>query len=184
MIGKHVGYYFGSKLIAAVLNLLSMALFVRFAGIEIYGGYVVAMAWAAIVYSVTLQWLRFAFFASFREETSGPQITTYLRVLAAGMIAFACLTALAVAIDLVATETAISVFVIVTGLAAYDALHEAARTRGHGPSQLALSPGRCSFLFSGLPPLSSMHRHCHYPSLSVPHIGAVRWRCSTAYQGS
>ena len=66
MIGKHVGYYFGSKLVAAVLNLLSMALFVRIAGQEVYGGYIVAMAWAAIAYSVTLQWLRFAFFASFR----------------------------------------------------------------------------------------------------------------------
>jgi O-antigen/teichoic acid export membrane protein len=129
MIGQHVGYYFGSKLIAAILNLLSMALFVRLAGQEIYGGYIVAMAWAAIAYSVTLQWLRFAFFASFREETSAEQIASYLRVLAVGMIAFAVLCVLAVSLGLVAADKAISVFVIVTGLAAYDALHEAARTR-------------------------------------------------------
>lgn len=129
MIGRHVSYYFGSKLVAAVLNLLSMALFVRLAGQEIYGGYIVAMAWAAIAYSVTLQWLRFAFFASFREDTGAQQIATYLRVLAAGMIAFAVVCSLAVALGLVAAETAFAVFVIVTGLAAYDALHEAARTR-------------------------------------------------------
>ena len=73
MIGKHVGYYFGSKLVAAILNLASMALFVRLAGHEVYGGYIVAMAWAAIVYSVTLQWLRFAFFASYSEEIGGLQ---------------------------------------------------------------------------------------------------------------
>ncbi|MEQ1652380.1 MAG: hypothetical protein ABL897_07825 [Hyphomicrobium sp.] len=129
MIGKHVGYYFGSKLFAAILNLLSMALFVRLAGHEIYGGYIVAMAWAAIAYSLTLQWLRFAFFASFREETSSAQIATYLRVLAGGMIAFGVLTAICVALNLVTSQTAIAVYVIVTGLAAYDALHETARTR-------------------------------------------------------
>jgi O-antigen/teichoic acid export membrane protein len=129
MIGKHVGYYFGSKLIAAVLNLLSMALFVRLAGQEIYGGYIVAMAWAAIAYSVTLQWLRFAFFASYREEIGPQQIASFLRVLVAGMMAFAVLCCLAVALGFAAKNTALGVFVIVTGLAAYDGLHEAARTR-------------------------------------------------------
>lgn len=129
MIGKHVGYYFGSKLFAAILNLLSMALFVRLAGHEIYGGYIVAMAWAAIVYSLTLQWMRFAFFASYREETSDIQIANYLRVLAIGMVAFAVLTVAAVGLGIVAKDTAIAIYVIVTGLAAYDALHETARTR-------------------------------------------------------
>ena len=129
MIGKHVGYYFGSKLIAAILNLLSMAMFVRLAGHEVYGGYIVAMAWAAITYSLTLQWMRFAFFATYREETSDIQIANYLRVLALGMIVFGILTALAVWLQLVTQNTAIAVYVIVTGLAAYDALHEAARTR-------------------------------------------------------
>lgn len=129
MIGKHVGYYFASKLFAAILNLVSMALFVRLAGHEIYGGYIVAMAWAAIAYSLSLQWLRFAFFASYRDETSGAQIATYLRVLAAGMIAFAILTGAGVALKLVSANTAVAVYVIVSGLAAYDAMHETARTR-------------------------------------------------------
>jgi O-antigen/teichoic acid export membrane protein len=129
MIGKHVGYYVGSKIFAAILNLASMALFVRLAGHEIYGGYIVAMAWAAIAYSVTLQWMRFAFFASYREDTGGAQIATYLRLLAAGMLALAALTTLAAAFELIDWATAGSVFVIVTGLAAYDAVHEAARTR-------------------------------------------------------
>ena len=131
MIGKHVGYYFASKLFAAILNLVSMALFVRLAGHEVYGGYIVAMAWAAITYSITLQWLRFAFFASYREETSGPQIASYLRILAGGIAAFSVLTCLAVAAGFASIETAISVYVIVTGLAVYDALHESARIRLH-----------------------------------------------------
>jgi O-antigen/teichoic acid export membrane protein len=129
MIGKHVGYYFGSKIFAAILNLASMALFVRLAGHEIYGGYIVAMAWAAIAYSVTLQWMRFAFFASYREETGGAQIATYLRILAAGMLVLAALITLAAITGFIDWATAGSVFVIVTGLAAYDAVHEAARTR-------------------------------------------------------
>ena len=131
MIGKHVGYYFASKLFAAILNLVSMALFVRLAGHEVYGGYIVAMAWAAITYSITLQWLRFAFFASYREETSGPQIASYLRILAGGIAAFSVLTCLTVAAGFASIETAISVYVIVTGLAVYDALHESARIRLH-----------------------------------------------------
>jgi O-antigen/teichoic acid export membrane protein len=129
MIGKHVGYYFGSKLFAAILNLISMALFVRLAGHEVYGGYIVAMAWAAISYSLSLQWLRFAFFASFHEDTGGEQIATYLRVLALGMIALGIVTLTGVALNLVTSHTAVAVYVIVTGLAAYDALHETARTR-------------------------------------------------------
>jgi O-antigen/teichoic acid export membrane protein len=129
MIGKHVGYYVGSKIFAAILNLAAMALFVRLAGHEIYGGYIVAMAWAAIAYSVTLQWMRFAFFASYREDTGGAQIATYLRLLAAGMLGIAALAVLAVTTGLTDLATAGSVLVIVTGLAAYDAVHEAARTR-------------------------------------------------------
>ncbi len=129
MIGKHVGYYFSSKLFAAILNLVSMALFVRLAGQEVYGGYIVAMAWAAIAYSVTLQWMRFAFFASYREETGGEQISNYLSVLAAGMIGLGLLTIAVVKFGFVATDTATSIYVIVTGLAAYDAFHEVARTR-------------------------------------------------------
>jgi O-antigen/teichoic acid export membrane protein len=129
MIGKHVSYYFGSKLIAAVLNLLSMALFVRMAGHEVYGGYIVAMAWAAIAYSVSLQWLRFAFFATYREETSDIQIANYLRVLAIGIVAFGVICILSVAVGWVTLQTAVAVYVIVSGLGIYDAFHEAARTR-------------------------------------------------------
>jgi O-antigen/teichoic acid export membrane protein len=129
MIGKHVGYYFSSKLLAAILNLVSMALFVRMAGHEVYGGYIVAMAYAAIAYSVSLQWLRFAFFASFRESTGAAQISTYFRILAAGMLVLAVVAATAVTLKLASAKSALVIYVIVTGLAAYDALHESARIR-------------------------------------------------------
>ncbi len=129
MIGRHVGYYFASKLFAAVLNLLSMAMFVRIAGSEIYGGYIVAMAWAAIVYSVSLQWLRFAFFASYREDVGPEQIATYLRILLIGLSAFAVAMVFAVWFGVVSVATALAVYVIVSGLAVYDTMHETARIR-------------------------------------------------------
>lgn len=129
MISKHVGYYFGSKLFAAILNLVSMALFVRFGGHIVYGGYVVKMAWAAIIYSLTLQWMRFAFFSSYREADSEKQIANYLRTLALGMLLFGIATICARYYGLIAPEPAIAVYVIVTGLAAYDAMHEIARIR-------------------------------------------------------
>ena len=129
MIGKHVGYYFGSKLFAAVLNLLSMALFVRLAGQDVYGGYIVAMAWAAIAYSMSLQWMRFAFFASYRENMSAAQISTYLRILAAGIALVAVICATVAYAGWSSPDMALAVFVVVAGLAAYDAFHEIARTR-------------------------------------------------------
>jgi hypothetical protein len=64
MINHHVVYYMGSKLIAALLNLGTMVVSVRLGGAETYGAYVVMLAWGYILYSFTLQWLRFAFFAT------------------------------------------------------------------------------------------------------------------------
>lgn len=129
MIGKHVGYYFGSKLFAAILNLVSMALFVRLAGHEVYGGYIVAMAWAAIAYSVSLQWMRFAFFASYHEDTGFEQIATYFRLLGVGMIIAALLALAVVYMKLAPPRVGAVIYIVVTGLAAYDALHECARIR-------------------------------------------------------
>lgn len=129
MIGKHVGYYFASKLFAALLNLISMALFVRLAGQDVYGGYIVAMAWAAIAYSMSLQWLRFAFFASYRDDTGAEQIATYVRILIAGIALVALISAVVTYAGWTDPPMALAVFVIVAGLAAYDAFHEIARTR-------------------------------------------------------
>ena len=129
MINQHVAYYLGSKIIAAVLNLGTMALFVRMGGAETYGGYVVALAWAYIVYSFSLQWLRFSFFACYREETGPALIATYLRMQAIGLTLIAALALAAVALRLAEPAGALGVVALTTGIAVYDALHEMGRTR-------------------------------------------------------
>lgn len=129
MIERHLGYYLGSKLIAAIINLVAMALMVRIAGPETYGAYLLILAVAVIVYAVTLQWLRFAFFACFRPESASALVVSYLAALAVGYVATAIVAGVLAWSDLVAADIAAGVGVLVIGLASYDALHEMARTR-------------------------------------------------------
>ena len=129
MIERHLGYYLGSKLIAAVFNLAAMALFVRLAGPQAYGSYLLVFAWAVIVYGFTLQWLRFSFFACFREESAAPLVVTYLTALAGAFLIVALVAGWLVVSDLVSVELAVGAAALIIGLATYDALHEMARTR-------------------------------------------------------
>lgn len=129
MISEHVVYYLGSKLVAAVLNLVAMAAFVRVAGPEVFGGYLVAMAWAIIIYSLSLQWLRFAYFAAYDKDSARELTATYLALLAIGTFANLLLAAAAIALGLFSPVAIAGEIVLVTGLAAYDAMHETARVR-------------------------------------------------------
>lgn len=129
MINQHVAYYLGSKAIAAVLNLGTMALFVRVGGVETYGGYVVSLAWAAIVYGLTLQWLRFSFFGVYREEKGAELIATYLRLLLAGLAVLVLGGLGLVWLGRVSGAAAVATLALTVGLAIYDALHEMSRTR-------------------------------------------------------
>ena len=129
MIKQHVVYYLGSKLTAAVLNLLAMALFVRMAGPEAYGAYIVKFAWAAIAYGFTLQWLRFAFFASYRDDDVAALVGTYLRALAGGFAVVVAVAIAAVSLGLLSQEQVLAVIALTFGLGLYDAFHEIARTR-------------------------------------------------------
>jgi O-antigen/teichoic acid export membrane protein len=129
MIKHHVVYYLGSKLTAAALNLLAMALFVRMAGPEAYGAYIVTFAWAAIAYGFTLQWLRFAFFASYRDDDVAALVATYLRALAGGFVVVVAVAIAAVGLGLLRQDLALGVIALTFGLGLYDAFHEIARTR-------------------------------------------------------
>lgn len=129
MIERHVVYYLGSKVIAATLNLAAVAIFARLAGPAGYGEYLVAFAWAYIVYGFSVQWVRFAFFASYTTAEGPAQITTYLHAILAALSVVA-LSALATwAFGLLATPTLVAVVCLVFALALYDGAHEIGRTR-------------------------------------------------------
>jgi O-antigen/teichoic acid export membrane protein len=129
MIERHLGYYLGSKLIAAVINLVAMALMVRIAGPETYGAYLLILAVAVIVYALSMQWLRFAFFACFRAESASALVVTYMAALGIGFAVTAIAAGALAGLDLVTWDVAAGVGALVVGLASYDALHEMARTR-------------------------------------------------------
>ena len=129
MINRHIGYYLGSKLAAAVLSLATMALFVRLGGTETFGAYLVMFAWTYVVYGLSVQWLRFAFFARYREETSSDLVVTYLKSLAASYAILVAGLAIAASFDLMPIDFAIGLGVLFIGIVTYDALYEIARTR-------------------------------------------------------
>ncbi len=146
MINQHVVYYLGSKLIAALLNLGTMVVSVRLGGAETYGAYVVALAWGYIVYSFTLQWLRFAFFATYDDKHSSEFIGTYLRLLVGGIGILAVLALGAVAAGFIGFDRKISVVALVAGLAIYDALHEMGRTRLQARAVAAAAMARAALM--------------------------------------
>jgi O-antigen/teichoic acid export membrane protein len=128
-INSHVAYYLASKVAAGALNVGTMVVFVRFAGFETYGAYVVAMAWACVIYGSTLQWLRFSFFATYRLGDGDELISTYLQVVLLGAVVLAIVFATISATGVLPVETAFAVFFLIVGLAVYEAFHEIARTR-------------------------------------------------------
>jgi len=131
MIGRHIAYYFGSKGIAAILNVVTMALFVRMGGAETYGGFVLFTAIATIVYGLALQWLRFSFFACYRDDAGPGFIFAYLGTQAVAFALVLVGLAIATSAGLVTPTEAMATGFLVAGLASYDALHEIARTRLH-----------------------------------------------------
>ncbi len=129
MINNQIAYYLGSKIFAAILNLVTMAVFVRMGGKETYGLYILQIAWAYMLYSVTMQWLRFSFFACFREDNGADLIATYLRMLAIGFAGLLLVAVGGVAANMMTAGFALGIVILVLGLASYEALSEIARTR-------------------------------------------------------
>ena len=129
MINRHIGYYLGSKLVAAVLALAAMALFVRVGGAETYGAYVVMLAWAYVIYGISVQWMRFSFFACYRDETGADLIATWLRALLAAFALLVLIVSASYWAGFLAADFALGLIVLNVGLVTYEALHEIARTR-------------------------------------------------------
>lgn len=125
----HILYYLSSKVLAAVLNLFAVAVFARLSGPAGYGEYLVAFAWAYIVYGFSIQWLRFSFFARYRSDNASGQIATFAYSLLALAGAIALLGALTWALGLAPFHTIAAVVALVIALATYDSVHEIGRTR-------------------------------------------------------
>ncbi|HWU19751.1 MAG TPA: polysaccharide biosynthesis protein, partial [Devosia sp.] len=68
MSDRHASLYLTSRLAAAVLNLVSVAVFTRLAAPEVFGDYLIGFAAAFVVFGGLFQWLMHAHFGVFRPE--------------------------------------------------------------------------------------------------------------------
>ncbi|SFG98118.1 lipopolysaccharide biosynthesis protein [Methylobacterium gossipiicola] len=129
MIARHTLTYVGSRGVAAALNMASLAVFTRLAPAEAYGGYLLILSWALVLYGATCQWPKFSFFALYEEARAADQIGTVIRLLAA-MIGLAGLAAaLGAWLGIVAPPAAGAILAAVIGMMVFEGACEIARTR-------------------------------------------------------
>jgi O-antigen/teichoic acid export membrane protein len=129
MLGWHVFIYVSSRAFAAALNFASVAIFARLAGPADYGEYLLTFAWAYIVYGFFVQWLRYAFFASYKKSAADEQIATFAKTAGGFLAAAMACGLLAGVLNLLPWSTLLGVMVLVIGLTVFDASTEIARTR-------------------------------------------------------
>ncbi|KQP07760.1 polysaccharide biosynthesis protein [Methylobacterium sp. Leaf99] len=129
MIARHTLTYVGSRGVAAALNMASLAVFTRLAPAEAYGGYLLILSWALVLYGATCQWPKFSFFALYDEARAPDQVGTVVRLLGA-MIGLAALAAaLGAWLGIVAPAAAAAIVAAVLGMMVFEGACEIARTR-------------------------------------------------------
>lgn len=120
--------YLGSRGLAAVGNLLAVAIFTRIVGPEEYGRYVLIFAWSMIVYGFSAQWMRFAYFGTYQSSRLNEYVASlaqlHLAALAMLCVGFAAM-ALYGTFD---AEFLLAIFALVFGMIIYESVFEVTRT--------------------------------------------------------
>lgn len=121
--------YFGSRAIAAVGNLLSVAVFARLVGPAEYGAYILMFAWTIVVYGFAAQWMKFAYFGVFRAANEDEIIATYLRLM---LLAITLVTAGLIGVAWLLGWTnhfALALISLFVSMTIYEGVVEISRTR-------------------------------------------------------
>jgi O-antigen/teichoic acid export membrane protein len=129
MVQRHVQLYMGSRVVAAVLNFVCVAVFARLAGPAAFGEYLIAFAWAYIIYGFTIQWLRFSFFAGFRNDEDINQISTFTSLVLVSIAIIAGTGGMMGLTGIVAPGRLVATLLLVIAFAVYDAAHEIGRSQ-------------------------------------------------------
>jgi O-antigen/teichoic acid export membrane protein len=129
MVARHTITYLGSRGLAAVTNVVSLAVLTRLASPDSYGLYVLILSWAFILCGFCCQWSKFAFFALYREESAQAQIATLLRILVCALATLALGCASAVALGLVRADVAAAIVAVACGMTVFEGASEVSRTR-------------------------------------------------------
>jgi O-antigen/teichoic acid export membrane protein len=126
---QHFVLYLGSRGVAAALNLVSVAVFARLAGPEIYGHYLLVAAWAMIVFGFSAQWACAAFFATYSEHHAENHIASFVLLIVGVLTAFGLGAIGAGLFGSVDAPFLAALFAMATGLTMFEAAIDVARTR-------------------------------------------------------
>jgi O-antigen/teichoic acid export membrane protein len=129
MIARHTLTYVGSRGVGAALNMASLAVFTRLAPAEAYGGYLLILSWALVLYGATCQWPKFSFFALYDEARAASQVGTVMRLLGAMIGLAGLLAAFGAWLGIVEAGAAAAIVVAVLGMMVFEGACEIARTR-------------------------------------------------------
>ncbi|NVO15333.1 MAG: oligosaccharide flippase family protein [Rhodoplanes sp.] len=141
--------YLGSRVVSAVGNLASVAVFARVLGPAEYGVYILIFAWAIIAYGFAAQWMKFAYFGGYRSATAGAYVATYARLVLAA-VAITTLILLGIA-PLAGWSIAFTVALaaLFGAMAIYEAAVEVSRTRLQSGTVAAAMVCRAVFVLAG-----------------------------------
>lgn len=129
MILRHAAIYIGSRVFAAALNLLSVALFARLAGPETFGAYLLYLASAYIIYGFAIQWLRMSFFALYTADNSASIVGTFLRAVCLFVGLVVAIAALTVWTGVYSGAVVAGTIMPTVGLAVFETFFEISRAR-------------------------------------------------------
>jgi O-antigen/teichoic acid export membrane protein len=129
MILRHAVIYIGSRVFAAALNLLSVALFARLAGPETFGAYLLYLASAYIIYGFAIQWLRMSFFAVYTADHSLAIVGTFIRTMFVFVGLVVVIAGLSAWAGIYSRDVVVGTILPTVGLAVFEMFYEIARAR-------------------------------------------------------
>ena len=121
--------YFGSRAIAALGNLVSVAVFARLVGPAEYGAYILMFAWTIVVYGFAAQWMKFTYFGVFRAASESEVIATFLRLM---LLSIAAITVGLLALTWLlswSVQFALALISLFVSMTVYEGVVEISRTR-------------------------------------------------------
>lgn len=139
---KNLLVFLGSRIGAASLNLLSVAIFTRLGGVDIYGSYLLVFAWAFVLHGVASNWINEAFFARYQEGSVDRYLST------AFGLKMLSLVLLVAPLGLLAWQGALdgwfafALALMTAGIALHIFAIEASRTRMHAGLSAAVALSR------------------------------------------
>ena len=110
---RHASLYLLSRLAAAILNLVSVAVFTRLAPPEVFGSYLVGFATAFVVFGTLFQWLLHAHFGVYEPDRAAPLAGALVVLLGLGLGAGSCVFVLIVLLGRLDAETAVGMGLLI-----------------------------------------------------------------------